>query len=142
MKNLLSSIVDDAYATCVDLNSIPDWSEILTALEKRNAVYMDSHVLHVPPSMSASDLQIKKASVLSFKPEITSCESLLNLLRKIPEVHLTTKSFSQYATCILHLERSVCPPFFLFTSVIPAVNFDILIFEGIFVYQSYSLFVK
>nr|CAD1838108.1 unnamed protein product [Ananas comosus var. bracteatus] len=107
MKNSLSSIVEDAYATCVDLNSLPDWSEILTALEKRNAVYMDSHALHVPPSMSASDLQIKKASVLSFKPEITSCESLLNLLCKIPEVHLTTKSFSQYATCILHLERLV-----------------------------------
>ncbi|XP_072977931.1 uncharacterized protein [Typha angustifolia] len=113
LKRSFSPVVNYAYATDLDLNSLPNWSEILNALEKEQVVDMDDHLatknVQVQSSLSESDSVAKneKVSLLSFGTRLRTCESLLSLLRKIPGVHVNAKSFSRCATHILHIERLV-----------------------------------
>ncbi|XP_016491227.2 uncharacterized protein LOC107810906 isoform X3 [Nicotiana tabacum] len=114
LKKSVSSIF--SYVGEVDINSSPDWENAVHVLEKSSTTFFrcdhpqdDSlliepihHLLNGIPAEAC-----EKERTPNFNTEITRCRAFLNLLSWIPKGHLSSKSFSLYATSILNIDRLV-----------------------------------
>lgn len=113
LKKSVSSIF--SYVGEVDINSSPDWENAVHVLEKSSTTFFrrvhpqdnDSlliepihHLLNNIPAEAC-----EKELTPNFNTEITRCRAFLNLLSWIPKGHLSSKSFSLYATSILNIDR-------------------------------------
>lgn len=89
----------------VDLDLLPNWSEIIDALEKtsRTDVFSGKHPKNKWIKRNSYSCNKKELSPSSIK--YASWLSLLSLLNWMPKGYLNSKSFSLLATCILNLER-------------------------------------
>uniref|UniRef100_A0A5B7BNV3 Nucleolar 27S pre-rRNA processing Urb2/Npa2 C-terminal domain-containing protein n=1 Tax=Davidia involucrata TaxID=16924 RepID=A0A5B7BNV3_DAVIN len=101
----------------VDLNSSPNWPEVLSALDNSsNVVSGNMHVMNdcsvaEPISHSFNKLPTECCKEHKLFPsnstEFTTCQSLLKFLCWMPKGYLNSRSFLLYATYILNLERLV-----------------------------------
>lgn len=120
LKKSVSSIF--SYVGEVDLNSRPDWENAIHVLEKSSATFFRSNhpqdndsLLMEPIHHLLNNIPAELCEKKSFNTEITRCRAFLNLLSWIPKGHLSSKSFSLYATSILNIDRYITPsPFLLF----------------------------
>ncbi|XP_010327418.1 uncharacterized protein [Solanum lycopersicum] len=114
LKKSVSSIF--SYVGEVDVNGAPDWENAILMLEKSSTIFFRSNhpqdndslliepVHHLLNDIPAELIE-KEPSPLN--AEITRCRAFLNLLSWIPKGHLSSKSFSRYATSILNIDRLV-----------------------------------
>ncbi|PHU19260.1 hypothetical protein BC332_10411 [Capsicum chinense] len=112
LKKSVSSIF--SYVGEVDLNSRPDWENAIHVLEKSSATFFRSNhpqdndsLLMEPIHHLLNNIPAELCEKKSFNTEITRCRAFLNLLSWIPKGHLSSKSFSLYATSILNIDRLV-----------------------------------
>lgn len=102
MSSIFSNL-DEVY-----LDSLPNWSEIMLALDVSSAKQAKNEHFREPRSQSlprqAAD-SCKKEELAPSHIKFTSCHSLLNLLNRMPKGYLCSKSFSLLANCILNLEQ-------------------------------------
>lgn len=88
----------------VDLDLLPNWSEIIDALETScTDVFSGEHPKNKWMKRNSYSCNKEELSPSSIK--YASWLSLLNLLNWIPKGYLNSKSLSLLATCILNLER-------------------------------------
>lgn len=113
LKKLLYPILSHPCVN-IDLGSLPDWSEFMKILEKEPLSGMDYMTALPDPLLSQSEgvhlnMQYSENDKRQacFLHSLESCESLLNLLCRMPKVHVNCKSFSIYVTYVLNLERLV-----------------------------------
>lgn len=123
LKKSVSSIF--SYVGEVDVNGAPDWENAILMLEKSSTIFFRSNhpqdndslliepVHHLLNDIPAELIE-KEPSPLN--AEITRCRAFLNLLSWIPKGHLSSKSFSRYATSILNIDRyHIFTLFFVFS---------------------------
>lgn len=105
-----------SYVGEVDLNSTPDWENAIHVLEKSSTTFFRSNhpqdnesLLIEPIRLLLNDIPAEPSEkeLIPFNAEITGCRAFLNLLSWIPKGHLSSKSFSLYATSILNIDRLV-----------------------------------
>ncbi|XP_031260000.1 uncharacterized protein LOC116118175 [Pistacia vera] len=110
------SLFSDFSIRDVDFRTSPNWTTILSEIEKSSLVVsgtknVSSDSISVAKSVSHSLDKLpktvckEKKAVKFASMKFTACQSLLNLLCWMPKAYLNSKSFSLYTTCILNLER-------------------------------------
>ncbi|XP_065866665.1 uncharacterized protein [Euphorbia lathyris] len=113
LKKSVSSLFSEISLGNLDLNSSPDWQEILSTVGSLPMAVSGSQ-----PVIYDKQLEGKPISPLQFKLpadmpvesaglKFTACQSLLSLLCWIPKGYMNSKSFSLYVTYLLNLERCV-----------------------------------
>lgn len=109
----MGPILSHLCSNNMDLGSLPDWLEFLSILRKE-PLRLDDRIASLDHSSSpnislvrasARHLELNERRSSSHSLELRTCESLLNLLSKIPKVQLDAKSFSVYAAYVLNIER-------------------------------------
>lgn len=115
LKILILPLVSHAFGDNLDLSSLPDWSDALVRLGKGPFCSMDTgnvsdsySALLLNSVLSDSGYQMdftKRNGLPSLKPEVRTCQGLLNLLCKLPNVYVDQRSLTAIVGHILHLER-------------------------------------
>ncbi|XP_059295401.1 uncharacterized protein LOC132048725 [Lycium ferocissimum] len=106
LKKSVSSIF--SYVGDVDLDSSPDWDNAIHVLEKSSTNFRHNHPQENDSLLNDIPAEpCEKELSPTFNTEITRCRAFLNLLSWIPKGHLSSKSFSLYATSILNIDRLV-----------------------------------
>lgn len=116
LKKLLSPILLRTLSSNLDLDSSPNWVELLNILEKEPVMIKaaDGLDLHYGSSFSVSSSVLPRLRCLEhsnrqssfpFSFELKACESLLNLFCNLPRLHCNKKSFSKYSNYIFNIER-------------------------------------
>ncbi|KAJ0076531.1 hypothetical protein Patl1_36109 [Pistacia atlantica] len=110
------SLFSDFSIRDVDFRTSPNWTTILSEIEKSSLVVsgtknVSSDSISVGKSVSHSLDKLpktvckEKKAIKFASMKFTACQSLLNLLCWMPKAYLSSKSFSLYTTYILNLER-------------------------------------
>ena len=106
-------LFSDSLVNDWNFNSLPVWSEVLSALDNSSAVVSGGrHLKHDSAARSISNSSDGLSSEISKKQKafpfnnvkFKDCKSLLNLLCWMPKGYLSSKSFSKLATCVLNFE--------------------------------------
>ncbi|XP_011088507.1 uncharacterized protein LOC105169716 isoform X2 [Sesamum indicum] len=97
---ILQKSVSSIFATSgVELSESPDWGEVISAFSNLSDVQIGVSSW-IKPNMVPAESCNKQIDV-----NFATCQCLLNLLKRMPEEHLSSKSSSLYITHILNLER-------------------------------------
>lgn len=114
LKESLSPLL--SFSSDVDFDSLPDWSDVLTELEKAQVVGKNGIRGHYGGSGVEIDVcQSKFLPRVSHKGlevspvKFVEIDSLLNLLCWIPKGYGSSKSFAVYTVFILNVERLLVP---------------------------------
>ena len=118
MEKSVSLLSRDYSSGNVDLNSLPNWPEVLDALDKSSVnISSNKHVTYDSLSDSnpiahssdklPTEICKEQEALPSISKEVTACQSLLNLLCWMPKGYLNSRSLLLCATYILNLERYV-----------------------------------
>ncbi|XP_058098841.1 uncharacterized protein LOC131243479 isoform X2 [Magnolia sinica] len=105
LKKSFSPLFFLSSSSDVDFNSLPDWSEVLSMLEKASAVGSTNDTK--PHSDGCLMMELDPLPPNRLTLEITACQSLLNILCWMPQGYTNSQSFVVYATYILNIERLV-----------------------------------
>lgn len=112
----MSPLLRDFSSSNVDLNSSPDWPEVLAALDKlplyvsckEHVSYdylTDSKLIAHSSNKLPTKICRGKNALPSTSMNFTYCQSLLNLLCWMPKGYLNSRSLLLYSTYLLNLER-------------------------------------
>ncbi|KAK4401477.1 hypothetical protein Sango_0888400 [Sesamum angolense] len=97
---ILQKSVSSIFATSeVELSESPDWGKVISAFSNLSDVQIGASSW-IKPNMVPTKSCDKQIDV-----NFATCRCLLNLLKRMPEEHLSSKSSSLYITNILNLER-------------------------------------
>ncbi|KAL0365594.1 UNVERIFIED_CONTAM: hypothetical protein Sangu_0657000 [Sesamum angustifolium] len=97
---ILQKSVSSIFATSeVELSESPDWAEVISTFSDLSDVQIEASSW-IKPNMVHNKSCDKQIDV-----NFATCRCLLNLLKRMPEEHLSSKSSSLYITNILNLER-------------------------------------
>ncbi|KAK4437698.1 hypothetical protein Salat_0103800 [Sesamum alatum] len=97
---ILQKSVSSIFATSgVELSESPDWGKVISAFSNLSDV-QNGASSWIKPNMVPAESCNKQIDV-----DFATCQCLLNLLKRMPEEHLSSKSSSLYITNILNLER-------------------------------------
>ncbi|KAL0334659.1 UNVERIFIED_CONTAM: hypothetical protein Sradi_4677800 [Sesamum radiatum] len=97
---ILQKSVSSIFATSeVELSESPDWGEVISTFSDLSDVQIGASSW-IKPNMVPTKSCDKQIDV-----NFATCRCLLNLLKRMPEEHLSSKSSLLYITNILNLER-------------------------------------
>ncbi|XP_030531906.1 uncharacterized protein LOC115741982 isoform X2 [Rhodamnia argentea] len=109
MEKLAGSLFCSDSSGKVDLRSSPNWSHCLMELQKSLSVVSGSnHTYYLKRTASSSNeepiddcTEIRTSRSMNF----AACMDLLNLFSRMPKDYLSSRSFKDYATHIINVER-------------------------------------
>eukprot|EP00257_Ricinus_communis_P021427 XP_015580921.1 uncharacterized protein LOC8285148 [Ricinus communis] len=113
LKNSVLAIFNDFSIMDVDINSFPNWQEVLSTVGSLPMAILESkHVTfdELSEERPISPLSSKIAADNSMESpdmKFRACQSLLKLLCWLPKGYMNSRSFSIYVTYLLNLERYI-----------------------------------